>query len=352
MVNDVKLHAELKAGENFGTTNLNLKVTEPKKTNISVFSDNTGRGETGLIRYGLNMGNNSLLGYRDRFNLVLFGADGMQAGSLSYSIPFDKVGSRLILNYNKNATDIISGEYENVNIEGDYEDYRIGFSRPLIVKNGLKVDGALEYTKKESDTFFSGVNLLTTDIETYSLGISTQSIKEGSAWNTSSNILLGSANSGKDDYSDPGTSDEYIKYNFYLENQRLMKDESIFTFKSYLQGSNNKLLPSSEQFSLGGMSTVRGYEEGKLIGDQGYFLSIELSKAVSDKANYFVFLDHGGVFPYKGNEETITNDDYLTGIGNGFTINFTESISGEFILGVPFRGEEKPRIHFALQKVW
>ncbi len=350
--NDLRLKAELMAGESFGTTDLIVKVTEPKKTQLSLFCDNTGRGETGLYRYGLNILNRSLFGYRDSLNLVLFGADGMAAGSMSYSMPLDKAGTRLSLTYNNNATDIISGDYETVNIEGDYEDYGVGLSRPLIIKKGLKIDGSLEYNQKVSDTYFSGVNLLTTDIETYSFGLSTQSIKEGIAWNSSFNILMGSANSGKDEYSDPGTSNEFKKYNIYLENQRLLKDRTIFTFKSYLQLSNDKLLPSSEQFSLGGMSTVRGYKEGKLIGDQGYFLSLELSKPVSNNINYFVFLDHGGVFPYKGNDEDITNDDYLMGIGNGFTINFTENISGKFVLGVPFKGEEKPRIHFALQKVW
>ncbi len=107
--NDIRLQAELMAGESFGTTDLILKVTEPKKTQISLFCDNTGRGETGLYRYGLNILNRSLFGYRDSLNLVLFGADGMEAGSLSYSIPFDKAGARFILSYNKNATDIISG---------------------------------------------------------------------------------------------------------------------------------------------------------------------------------------------------------------------------------------------------
>lgn len=348
-VNDIRLQAELKAGKEFGTTDLILKAVEPKKTHYSIFVDNTGRGETGLYRYGINILNSSLLGYRDRLNLVFFGAEGMGAGTLSYSIPLERSGTRLNLNYNRNVTDIISGEYQSINIEGDYESYGLGISRPLLIREGFSLEGSLDFNKKVSDTYFSGVNLLTTDIETYNLGLTGRLLGERNVWNNSFSILSGTAVSGKDNYSDSGTADKFTKYSLYLENQRLLEDGIIFTFKTYLQATNNKLLPSSEQYSLGGMSTVRGYKEGTLIGDQGFFLSVELSKAFTERINYFVFLDHGGVYPYKGNEEGISNDDYLTGIGSGCTVNFTEKLSGKFVLGVPFNGEDNPHLHFALQ---
>jgi len=277
---------------------------------------------------------------------------GTQAGTLSYNFPFTKAGARATINYNKNVTDIISGEYESVNIKGDYEEYGLSISRPLFVIKGFKIDGNLKYHKKISDTFFSGVNLLTTDIENQILNITSRFNKGDRVWYTNHNLIMGKSSSGKDDYSDPGVSDEFIKYNAYFENQRIMEDESLFTFKTYLQASDNKLLPSSEQFSLGGMSTVRGFPEGKLIGDQGYYISAEISATVNERTNLFVFLDHGGVFPYKGNDETINEDDYLTGTGMGIIKNFTEKVSGKFVLGLPIDEEELPKLHFALQAIW
>lgn len=349
---DIMLQAELKPGQDYGTTDLKLNVREPKKYQISLFTDNAGRDETGVYRCGINALVRSLRGYRDSLNISYFSAEGAQGGSLSYSTPVAKDGTRLIFSYNNNVTDIISGEYESVNIEGDYEDYGIGFRRPFMVRDGFKLDGSLEYRKKTSDTYFSGVSLLSSEIETYNIGLSTQSMTKRTTWNNSYNILLGSASAGKDDYDDPGTVGDFIKYNINFINQSLLEKENTFDFKCYLQGTNDKLLPSSEQLSLGGMSTVRGYEEGKQTGDYGYFVSTELSKAVSEKTKYFLFVEHGGVFPFKGNEEPVDQKNYLTSFGSGYTINFTETISGEFTVGIPLINYEEPRLHFSLEKTF
>jgi len=350
--NDVRLQSELKAGHEYGTTDLILKVEEPEKDRGNIFCDNAGRSETGLFRYGINLTNYSLTSNRDILNLTYFLAEGTNAGALSYSFPLNRNGTRLVLNYNNNITDIVSGEFETVNIKGDYREYGIGLNYPWRVEKGLKVDNIVEYHNKMSDTYFSGVNLLNTDVKTFAFGESTQSIEGENARLNSHIFLYGLSSSANNNYEDPGTSNEFFKYNWFFENQRILKDRNIFTFRSYLQIADNKLLPSSEQFSIGGMSTVRGFEEGKLIGDQGYYLNAELGRTDSDKCNPFIFFDHGGIYPYKGNEESFNRDDYLTSVGLGLNINFTSDITGKFVLGLPLNLDEDPRVHLSIQNIW
>jgi len=91
--NDVSLQSELKAGHNYGTTDLILRVKEPEKISGNLFFDNAGRSETGLCRYGLNITNSSLTSNRDSLNLVYFVAEGTQAGALSYSFPVGIIGN-------------------------------------------------------------------------------------------------------------------------------------------------------------------------------------------------------------------------------------------------------------------
>ncbi|MGM0445691.1 MAG: ShlB/FhaC/HecB family hemolysin secretion/activation protein [Bacillota bacterium] len=352
VVNDINIQADLKAGKEYGTTDLILKINEPSKTQKSIFTDNRGRKESGKIRYGFNYSNNSLLGYRDRINFSYFETEGTKGGTISYDFPIKIWDARTNISYNNNVSDILYGDYESVSIKGEYEDYGVSFNLPLIVKEGFKADGGFEYKYKRSDTFFSGSNLLETDIETYSLHLTTQSVKKNKLLFGNYNILKGYTKSGQGDYDNPGVSSEFMKYNVFFERQHVLNNKDSLNIKTYVQLANNKLLPSSEQFSIGGMSTVRGYEEGRLTGDQGYYITLELSKRLDESKEYFVFIDHGGVLPYKGNEEDYDQDDYLTSLGQGLNFNFRNNISGKFILAVPTEGQEGPRVHFSIQKSW
>jgi hemolysin activation/secretion protein len=122
------------------------------------------------------------------------------------------------------------------------------------------------------------------------------------------------------------------------------------------QLTDDHLLPSTEAFSIGGMTTVRGYSNGLLSGDKGYVLSAEYNFPMqflkSNKVNGLVFIDHGGTFPFKGNNESASGHDYLT--STGFGVNFTcfKYLSGKIILGCPINPPENEdgfKIHFILQ---
>ncbi len=133
--------------------------------------------------------------------------------------------------------------------------------------------------------------------------------------------------------------------------QQVVSNDAVLVLKGSGQLSTVSLLPSPEQFQIGGMSTVRGYPEGMLIGDHGDLVSAELNfplplpepevlgfsprKALQG----FVFADHGGAFPYKGNNESINKNDFLTGVnvGVGLNLNFTKYLSGKVSMGVPLQ---------------
>jgi hemolysin activation/secretion protein len=118
-----------------------------------------------------------------------------------------------------------------------------------------------------------------------------------------------------------------------------------------------------EQFQIGGMATVRGYSEGLKIGDDGYFVSLEMhtpmpqwkifGQALHEMVQGVLFVDHGGAFPYKGNDESIDHTDYLTSVGGGMLFQFSQYLGGRVYLGVPLGERENDqdslRLHFFLQ---
>lgn len=86
------------------------------------------------------------------------------------------------------------------------------------------------------------------------------------------------------------------------------------------------------------------------MGDKGYLVSAELSYSISQQVKGVFFLDHGAAFPYKGNDEPIEGSDYITSFGLGANVRFTDSISGNFIVGMPARAEDGSiNVHFLIQ---
>ena len=57
------------------------------------------------------------------------------------------------------------------------------------------------------------------------------------------------------------------------------------------QLTDDHSMPSSEQFAVGGVSTVRGLPEGARMGDTGYLVSAELSYPIMQKVQGVMFID-------------------------------------------------------------
>lgn len=145
---------------------------------------------------------------------------------------------------------------------------------------------------------------------------------------------------------------------FEFDNRRFNADANFFYFRGSLghtqklpydfqlfaevqgQASANALL-DTEQFSLGGMSTVRGYLESVVVGDSGLCGTLEfrtpsLLKWMGDghELRLFVFLD-GGFTTINDPLPQQTSQFNLWSYGFGGTLRLLDHVNGEFIIGVP-----------------
>ena len=352
--NDVQVRAELKAGESVGTTDCIIRVKEPERYQVSLFSDNAGRDTVGLYRFGMILGFNSLLGYADRFNMNLLYTNrrGTTAGSLSYDVPVTTRGTRLGVSYDHNKIKVISGPFEVLNVSGDSSSLGLDLTQPIIVRSSLKLNGFTGIHLKKSATDFDDATLFKSKVKTMDIGMDAQSLDTSGAWY--SNIRV---TTGNDSFDGQG---HFARFNLFLSRQQVLAKDFIFVFRGNAQVSNKKILPTSEEFQIGGMSSVRGYQEGVLIGYKGYVVNGELyfpvpftsGASFRDKLKGMVFIDHGGAFPYKG-EGAAAHDDYLTGAGVGLVMNISRYFTGRLNLGIPLRNrddvEQGCMLHFYLQ---
>jgi len=355
--NDVRVRADVKPGAATGTTDLILKVQEPDNYRISLFVDNAGGSNVGQERVGLTLQDVSLFGFRDSLALGGILADGTTSGHASYSAPVAPVGTRLGIAYDYNQVSITSGTFETVRVDGDSHNLGLTLFQPLLVRPTLIINGTAGFYWKDSSTDFDHVTIFRNRSRNLTLGGDLLSIDTFGNWFTRQTITQG--------FNDFGGNRSFFKYNGDLVRTLNLPADSLLLLRASGQVSANNLLPSSEQFQIGGVATVRGFNEGLLIGDDGYFVSAEANFPLfPQEASLFdvrlrsllkgaIFADHGGAFPFKGGGEGINHNDFLTSTGFGMILNFTKYLAGRVDFGFPIGDYASDpgtvRVHFSVR---
>ena len=125
--------------------------------------------------------------------------------------------------------------------------------------------------------------------------------------------------------------------------------------RGQFQVGSGALLPT-EQLSLGGHATVRGFEERDFLADRGYLLSAEVrtppvtlptGEHFPVQVQFLGFLDHGG-----GWRDEITpgreDQESLTSMGAGLRAQVGRHLNLRADVGVPLEGGDGPRGHVGL----
>ena len=355
--NDVQIKAELKPGEEFGTTDCLVRASEPQNYNVQVFADNAGRKDVGRERIGVLVRDNSLFGIRDPFTVSATHADGTTGTSVSYNVPINAKGTRIGAAYDYNQIKIRSGPLEELDISGNSYDASVSVNHPIVAKPHFQLNGFMAFHKKKSVTELADIEFYNVKTATAEYGFDFNLFDKYGFWYSLHRFTNGFDRWGGGDKS-------FFKYNLYLTRLLVFKNDVVVLFRGSGQLSDSDQLPSSEQFQIGGLSTVRGYSEGLLIGDDGYFVSTELHLPIpvpqddysikyTNKVKGVIFVDHGGAFPYKAGE-SINHEDYLTSVGFGFVINISKYLTGRLNWGIPLANRDKDghkdmRFHFYLQ---
>jgi hemolysin activation/secretion protein len=357
-VNDIDLRAVLKPGETFATTDYVLQVVEPTQYENTFFIDDAGRDDVGLYRIGFSHFNRSLSGLRDTLSIGGHIAEGTRALYGAYNFPLNSRGTRLGISADYSAIDIIDGPLEPLDVTGDSFYAGLLVTHPLRVRRTEVVNGFLGYSFKESSTDFDGETLVETYVRSVTAGADIQKNLLDQSWFGRA-TLTGAPSTW-------GNTKAFWRANAELSRLQVLPKNQVLLLRGRGQWSPDDLLPSSEQFQIGGMSTVRGYPEGLLIGDKGYFVSAEFSfpldaAAAADPSitpfdqqwRGILFLDHGGTFPFKGDDESIDSDDFLTSAGGGINLDLGPKLQARLMVGFPLSsrddGEDDARLHFYLQ---
>jgi hemolysin activation/secretion protein len=350
---DLQTTAELKAGADPGTVTPVVRVAEPPHYRLSLFADNAGAETVGEYRGGLTFLDSSVFGLRDAFFLSAYGAEGTRAVTTSYSLPVHPSGTRVALSYDYSDIKVIDGPFEALDIGGYASRVGLDLTQPIIANSRLRLNALALAAAKHSVTTFSGIKISELDVRSLGLGFDLQSFGEnGGTWYTRNVFTQG--------FADFGGDRDFSKFNGDLYRIQPLTPDVYAQFRLSLQWSATHPLPSTEQFQLGGSSTVRGYKEGLLTADEGAIASAELHFPVPPMIapgkfhlGAFAFLDSGVAVVQRSGGRSVHSDDCLYSIGAGISFDVNNRLNGRLVAGVPLNKpagyDENWRLEFFVQ---
>ena len=336
--NDIKTRIAMAPGDAFATTDLDVIVEEPERVSVSAFVDNAGQKSTGLYRAGAIASIRSLTGYRDNLNLGGVVSEGSNAFFGSFDIPEPILGSRIGVGMDYSDTEIVGGDLRALDVTGNFYNYYFYIKRPVYVTDSF-VNNVNFTTNFKNGASYIG-DFRTQKVYTDSWSLSWDSLKlfaGGYFYNQ-----LSVTNGVK--LIDGDT--EFWRFNYNGEFHYNIWDNIAYNVKAKAQYSAQSFLPSSEQFQIGGVNSVRGYTEGMLVGDKGFAIMNEFQYDVKpllkdsewlSSAKVYAFFDFGHVYAKDSNNLKNENDALIYSTGVGARLGLLDRVDANVTLAFPLK---------------
>ena len=326
-------------------SDVTLDVKDRFPINFDLRYDNQGRDAIGTQRGVLYAGLHDVTGHGD----TLMGTLAMSHKSIGvggmYSIPIAKNDTRLNLGYSYSHVKL-GNVLKPLGIEGDSHDVFVGVSRRLAEGNDYRLYGDITFDMRNTNTSLFD-KFYETAYRSRVLKGSLTDIKDDfyGRW-----LFNGGVSGGipidASDYNKARdmASNNFLKLNASVARLQVLPKNNLAILQVNGQYANRHMY-ASEAMQFGGISTVRGYDEGFRIGDYGVTASLEYRTPIpglkallpekygfiSDSIQLAGFYDFG----WFGDRFIDGSADYLMSAGPGIVVKLTKYISANMYWGFP-----------------
>ncbi|MBO5650019.1 MAG: ShlB/FhaC/HecB family hemolysin secretion/activation protein, partial [Selenomonas sp.] len=242
----------------------------------------------------------SLSGYRDALRGSFIRSQGTKAWTMGYSIPLSQRGMRLDLNYSGNRTKITNGELKNLGVRGKAQSFSLNWRVPFYITAHSRHETGLQYIYQTSKTDWGYGSVSWTDdkINRVIPYVSFTHYGNSSVFYHKHSFVFAKRR------DIDGKSDSANLYRLSSFWQKRYGGGQFWQARLEGQWSSEDYLASSDRFFIGGVTSVRGYEEGFIGGPKGMTANLEYHVPL-DKArrfSLFPFVDWGTISGVTGME--------------------------------------------------
>jgi hemolysin activation/secretion protein len=331
------ISADLSAGSRPQLGVLTVNVKEADTTHLELFTDNGRVKSIGSFERGVRYNQGDLSGFGDSLSVEFANTEGSNALSANYMIPVNPYNGTIKLSGQFNSTQVIEAPFNQLDIKGNSTSYDLTYRQPIKQTPTQELALGLTAAHVESKNTLLGVGF------PLSAGADDNGRTEVSAvrffqeWTqrSSQDVLalrsqfsLGSDNSQFFDWRGQG---QYV---------RLLAPDTLLVLRSSLQLSTKPLVPL-EQFSLGGLDSVRGYQQDLLLTDNGAFASAEVRlpilrvDSVKGLLQLAPFVDFGIGWNDDRNTISTPNQNSLFSAGLGLQWQMGDNFNARLDWGFP-----------------
>ncbi len=298
--NDIQLRVVIKPGAAEGTTDYEIIAFEPQNQTVTLYLDNDGYDNSGRWRQGIFYAMRSLSGYRDALRGSFIRSQGTKAWTMGYSIPLSQRGMRLDLNYSGNRMKITNGELKNLGVRGKAQSFSLNWRVPFYITAHSRHETGLQYIYQTSKTDWGYGSVSWTDdkINRVIPYVSFTHYGNSSVFYHKHSFVFAKRR------DIDGNSDSANLYRLSSFWQKRYGGGQFWQARLEGQWSSEDNLASSDRFFIGGVTSVRGYEEGFIGGPKGMTANLEYHVPL-DKArrfSLFPFVDWGTISGVTGME--------------------------------------------------
>ena len=282
------LAAELTAGTRPGSSILELNLQEADPFDVTFSFDNYRAPSVGTNRRQVRLTHRNLAGFGDRFTIGYLNTDGSDSlNDLNYTIPVNPNNGTLNFRFSYTDSEIIEEPFDRFDIASENTNYEFTYRQPLLQKPTEDVTIGFTFSRNDSQTTLGGDPIqlsrgAETDGETHISALrffqeytnrdATQVLALRSQFSLGVNLFDATINSDRPD-------SKFVSWRGQAQYLKLLSPDLTLLVRSDLQFSDRPLVPV-EQFSLGGALSVRGYRQDVLLGDNGWFNSVEIRATV------------------------------------------------------------------------
>jgi hemolysin activation/secretion protein len=338
------VNAELKAGSSPGRSVLSLTLRETAPFSAALTLENRDSPSVGSVRESGTVSYTNLLGVGDRITAEIGFTRGIESYDFGYSIPLNARDGTLSLRFVESNSEIIEEPFSVLDITGESRTFSIGFRQPLERTPTSEFALGLALDLRRSETFFFDEPF------SFSPGVEDGESKVtvlrfSQDWlKRSPNRVLAARSQfsfGIDAFgatiNDTGTDGRFFSWIGQFQWVQALGNGIVSIARVATQLTGDSLLPL-EQFSVGGIDTVRGYRQNQRVADNGVVGSIEVRFPIvrDDRlgtVQLAPFFDIGTV--WNNNDIAIASPKTLASIGLGILWQINPYFSARLDWGIP-----------------